>query len=579
MAIADDFTVATNGDIRHVANTNHYTVLELHRFLQDLLDNPQATSGSNDFADITTSTLSDRKTDNIIELLNGANIDDDAAEYFYGGSIQNTDGTLYSGLQVLGAVSNTSTQLVVVQDNALYTYTTTPASPFWGTQATGGYNGDSANGILMRCLIKTSLAGTDIDGKRVRLQARHWGDTYDFFNVTLGSGESVAALGTTPDAQNDTSQATVTAYADVLNSGGTANAPLGGYQTIDLQNGNGAQPYYSQWTYGAQGGGLKALYEYIKDLTGNGTAKTLDSLNGEFFLGVTHEIAYDNQDTTEFFTEQETISWGSGVTAGTGLLLADTEAGVDGGLTGTMWIQLLTGVAPTDGIVLSGATCNADVNGAPVLRTVPKIFLGSYTGSLIGAFGIGVDPNDLAATDRVTDLLNVNQTPPNNQTFTVSGLVSGEDSILVGPNTGSSAFDFAQLTVLAQQTGAAVTSLQMTAAIPTDTPASGTIRVRLTNDILLKIDYSSYATDTFTITSTDFSTTNSHATNKDCMISYIDKVAGATSESFTAVYLSDRNLFVRRRDGGSASPTKTFESDAVFSATGGSSVAARITDA
>ena len=72
-----------------------------------------------------------------------------------------------------------------------------------------------------------------------------------------------------PDAQNDTVQGTVTAYTHVLNSGGTANAPTGGYQNIDLVNGNGAQPYYSQWTYGADtsGDGLKGIYEYIKDLT------------------------------------------------------------------------------------------------------------------------------------------------------------------------------------------------------------------------------------------------------------------------------------------------------------------------
>ena len=579
MAIEVDFTISATGDIRHVANpTNHYTVLELHRWLQDEADKAQAVDTSLDYVDITTATPSDRKTDNIIELLNGFNIDDDAAEQFYGGSILNTDGTLYSGLQVLGSVNNTATQLVVIQDNALYTYTTTPATPFWGTQATGGYNGDAASGILMRCLIKTSLAGTDIDNKSVRLQARHWGDTYDFFTVSLGAGESVAALGTTPDAQNDTAQGTVTVYADVLNSGGTANAPTGGYQTIDLNNGNGAQPYYSQWTFGVQGDGLKALYEYIKDLTGNTTAKTLSGLNGELFLGVTHEIAYDNQDSTEFFTEEETISWGSGATAGTGILLADTEAGVDGGLTGTMWLQLLTGVAPTDGIVLAGATCNADVNGAPVLRTVPKIFLGSYTGSLIGAFGIGVDPNDLTSADRLTDLLNVNQTPPNNQTFTVSGLVSSEDYVLVGPNTGASAFDFAQLTSNIVETGPTVTAFVMSAAIPTDTPSSGTLRILLDNGIHLKVAYSAYTGSTFTITSTDFSTDNSDAT-KAVMISYIDKVAGATSESFTAVYLSSRNLFVRRRDGGSASPTKTYESDAVFSATGGSAVAARITDA
>lgn len=36
MAIGDDFSVAVNGDIRHISGTSTYMVLELHRWLQDL---------------------------------------------------------------------------------------------------------------------------------------------------------------------------------------------------------------------------------------------------------------------------------------------------------------------------------------------------------------------------------------------------------------------------------------------------------------------------------------------------------------------------------------------------------------
>jgi hypothetical protein len=165
MPIADDFSVATNGDIRHVSGTATYTVLELHRFLQDLADDAQASG--NDLVDITTLTPSDRSTDAIITLLNGFNIDDTAAEYLYGGSItQNGGDTVYSGLQVLGAVNNASTQLMVIQDNALYQFTTTPSAPFWGDQSAGGLNGNSTAGILMRCLIKSRVNGHDIDGKK-----------------------------------------------------------------------------------------------------------------------------------------------------------------------------------------------------------------------------------------------------------------------------------------------------------------------------------------------------------------------------------------------------------------------------
>ena len=171
--------------------------------------------------------------------------------------------------------------------------TLAPSAPFWGTQAGGGYNGNATGGVLMRVLIKSRTGGADIDQKQIRVQARHWGDSYDFFNVTLGQGESVAAIGTTPDAQNDTAQGTVDAYSDVLNSGGTASAPTGGYQTIDLNNGDGAQPYYSKWTYGAQSDGLKALWEYGKNLSRTGTTDTIDGIDGGLFLGITHQVAYD----------------------------------------------------------------------------------------------------------------------------------------------------------------------------------------------------------------------------------------------------------------------------------------------
>jgi len=126
MAIADDFSVAVNGDIRHIANTDHYTVLELHRFLQGLADDEEA--GGNDLVDITSLTPSERSTDNIITLINNYNIDDDASEYLYGGSITQAGGdTVYSGLRVLGAVNNTDTQVQIVQNNDYYN-TTSPWS-------------------------------------------------------------------------------------------------------------------------------------------------------------------------------------------------------------------------------------------------------------------------------------------------------------------------------------------------------------------------------------------------------------------------------------------------------------------
>lgn len=653
---ATDVSVAVNGNIRWTGGaTPNYTVLELHRYLQDLADDQQASG--DDLVDITSDTPSVRSTDNIITLNSPYNIDDTMAEHLFAGSITQANGdTVYSGLQVLGAVNTAATQLMVIQDGDLYQFTTTDTAPFWGTQATGGYNGNAAAGVLMRVMIKTRENGADFDGKRVRVQARHWGDTYDFFNVTLGTGESVAAIGTTPDGQNTTAQGTVTLYADVLNSGGTANAPTGGYQTIDLGNGNGAQPYYSQWTYGLQGDGLKALWEYTKDLSGTGSTKTIDGIIGEFFLGITHEIDYDGQ--TVNFTEREVVSWGTKVfydtlvsgpftpgnvvtigsngasgrvlwddgvdellialddtsitlldndvitefpgvsqvatsttaainvaggaivdndqQGGAGILLADNDAGA----TGTMWIQLQAGVAPVNNLPLHGATTGlALTNLAPTSRTVPKIFTGSYTGSYIGAFGVGIESADLTATDTIQDLLAVTQTPPNNVTFTVTGLVSGEDYVLVGPRAAG-ILQKDQDTHTALLTDNVTTSVIMTTAIPTDTPASGTIRVEDNNGVFTRQPYTSYTGSTYTLTAAYQGSDNANAAAlTDVFISYIDKLATGASEAFTSIFLSTRDLFVRIRDGG-ATPIVTFESNAAqLTSTGGTIAAIRNSDA
>lgn len=575
MAIGDDWSVDSSGNIRHISGTTKYSGLQIYRWLMDLADDPQASG--NDNVDITSFTPAERSTDEIFTFLDYSgvggptyNISDDDIPFIYGCSITQEGGdTQYSGLKVLGAVNNSNTQLVVIQNNQLYQYTTTPSAPFWGDQSTGGYNGDAASGILMQIMLKSRVSGVDIDGKRIRVQARHWGDTYDFFNVTLGQGVAVAAIGTTPDAQNDTSQGTVTAYTHVTNTEG--------YQTIDLNNGNGAQPYYSQWSYttNTSGDGLKGVWEFIKDLTGNGTSKTIHGVNGELFLGVTHEYNY-NSESGNPFVEDDIITWGSGATAGTGLLLALD----DNGTTGTVWMQLLTGVAPTNGMTVTNEAADGThvLNGAPTLRTVPKIFLGSYTGTLIGAFGIGVAATDLTASDTVQNLLGVTQAPPNNVTFTLSGTVSGEDYVLVGPKDTGDVFKFDQFTTNATYNSAGITSIVVTTSIPSDTPSSGTIRIQLDSGIYRRVEYTSWTGSTFTIASTDFSGANAATAGNNLMISYIDKLADATSVSFTTIFSSPRDLYIRVRDGG-ASPIKTYQSPAVLTSAGGSAVASRITDA
>ena len=625
MAIGDDFSIATNGDIRYTGTTANYTVLELHRWLQGLADD--AAAAGNDLVDITDTTPSERSTDNIITLNSPYNIDDTAAEHLYDGSISQASGaTVYSGLVVVGAVE-ASTQLKIIQNGSLLT-------SYWGT----GLNADAAQNILLRLMIKTRANNVDIDGKRLRVQARELSDTYSEFSVTMGLGNATAAIFTANDLNNQTAAATIATWSDITNTEGL--------NLIDVNADTVNEEYYSQWDRGSRT--LNQLYERTKWIQRRSTSETIHGMNGELFRGVTHSFAYDGEAGTGPATNTD-YAWGLKVdydgesgtfTVGealvfatsnargrlialddngvTGTMIVSIESGTPGdnnvitgqtsaatadvngapvgqatggglarllavdddGTTGNLYVQLLNGTAPANNAILYHSTDAArtvTVDGTPTARTVKPEFIGASTGSaIIGAYGLGIQAADLNASSLLLDLSNTARTPPNNVTFTVAGLVSGEDRVLVGPADGS-ALDLDQFTLNGALTGAAVTAVVVNGSIPADTPTTGTIRILRASGIYSRHAYTSWTASTFTIGSTDFSSDNA-ANGANTFISYIDKLAGATSESFTAVYLSDRALFVRVRDGGST-PIKTFETTGTLGSAGGSATAIRTSDA
>jgi len=89
-------------------------------------------------------------------------------------------------------------------------------------------------------------------------------------------------------------------------------------------------------------------------------------------------------------------------------------------------------------------------------------------------------------------------------------------------------------------------------------------------------NYTSYTGSTFTIDPVDFSTVNA-TTGNNVYISYIDKLATSTTESFTGVFASPRSLFIRVRDGG-LTPIKTFETTGTLGSAGGSTTVIRTSD-
>lgn len=251
-AIADaDVSIDVSGNIRWTgaATTNRHTVLEFIQWLQGKQDDGQA--AGDDILDITVDTPFERSTDQILTLNWPFNIDDTFATHLYDGSVQqaldanNANGTLYSGLEVLGPVE-TGTEYMILQAGK-----TLPS--FWGTgiNAPGG-----ASLVFSRHLVKSRDGASDIDGKRITVLARELGDQYRRFPVTLGTGNAVAAIGNGADIFNTTPDATLAGY-----DGTIVNTE--GFQELNIDGtGVAGQEFYSQWDPATQS--TNDAYEFTK---------------------------------------------------------------------------------------------------------------------------------------------------------------------------------------------------------------------------------------------------------------------------------------------------------------------------
>jgi hypothetical protein len=556
--VAGDWSVdRATGNIRYIgddhggASPSYATVIEFHRWLQDLADD--ASFIGDDELDITDPTPSERATDNFVTLINGYNIDQATSEHIYDGSIVQAGGAdIWDGIVNFG---NPEVQIQIIQNGAVL-------SDDWWNFGGGGLNADANNGISHRFMLKTRTAGTDIDLRRIIGTARRFGFSYSEFIINATSrGNNVLALADATDLNNATASGTVATWTTITNLNQ-------GYVGIDVNNDTVDEFFYSEWNRDIYS--INQFYERMKYLTRDGSAETLYGLSGELFRGITHEVTLTTP-RSGTFNAFEPVSW----SGGTGQMLAinSTTAGT------TMWIQLLTGNPPTNAQLITGttSTATATASGTATARPLSRPFCGVSTGSaLIGAYGFGVEYADLSNADLLLALDNVTYQPPNNVTFTVNGLVVGEDRVLVGPEAGGT-LDLDQFTLNGALTGAAVTAVVINGSIPVDTPNTGTIRILRASGLYSLHAYTSWTGSTFTIASTDFSGDNA-ANGADVFISYLDKLAASTSESFTGVYVSPRSLFIRVRSGTVGTPIKTFETTGTLGAAGGSTTVIRTPD-
>ena len=562
--VATDWSITASGDIRYggpahgVASATYATTIELHRWLQDLADD--ASASGDDLLDITDSTPSERNgTDNNITIYAPYNIDQTAAEHLYDGSIAQAGGDdIWDGFVNYG---NEGINIQVLQNGDYI------ANDFWNNTPNGetesGLNRLISSGISHRFMVKVRTSGVDIDGRRVIGMSRELGKTYSEFKSTTSRGNNTLALVNAIDLNNTTVVGTIEGWT-------IANTE--GYRTMDVDIDTVDEHYYSEYDRGSQS--INDLYEYVKMETAYDRVGTMYGIDGKIFRGITHEVQVDTPTGT--FNAFEEVTWGTGATAGMGQMVAinSTTAAT------AFWMQLITGVVPTDGETITGTTSSATVTMDTNIteRTVSPVVIGASTGSaIIGAYGFGVEALDLSSSDKVFSLEDAATPviPPDYQVTTVGGIIDG-DRVLVGPDGGSTTLQDDQLAVsTAITTGVTSIIMKSTAQetigtgtqFGTDCPAGGgtvtALRVLDDTGVFWRIPYSAVTHGsgiaTFTVSSGD-TTGLTAGVDNDGFLAYIDaEETGADEQiSFTTVYHSGRSLFVRVRDGG-ASPIKTFE--------------------
>jgi hypothetical protein len=533
-----------------------------------LADDAQAGTASGDYMDMTKLTPSSRNgIDQIIQMLNGYTLTETLIEHLYDCSIIMSDGdNIYDGFTL---IASEGCDLQIVQDGAVI------VNDFWNTipdgETTKGLNRDLTKGIAARFLIKVRDSGVDIDLRRVLGQTRVFGYTYSEFLVNGSArGNNVIALNYALDNNNQTLVSTVADWTDIT-------LTTEGYNAIDVDDNGVDEYYYSAWNVNKPTRSINNFYERIKWLQRQGSASTLYGLNGELFRGVTHQIAYSS--LTGTFDDSNPITFSNGSTA---QVLADNG-------TNTMWVQMLTGAPPiaTNTISQTAPDSASATISTMTERTLSFPACGQSTGSaLLGGYGLGIETDDLTNNDKITALDNVTRNPPNNQTFYVSGVVSGEDYVLVGLRNGGGTDINAGQFLLHTGITSGSTSVILKAGVETpgtdtksamDTPQTGTIRVLGDDGVFHRITYTGYTSGAGTITFTGCTGCPTATADNNAYISYIDMLANSTSLSYSATYHSDRNLFGRVRDG-KTTPIKTFEGNGTFGSAGGSISVSRQTD-
>jgi hypothetical protein len=617
--------IAGDGTVNGVVHPRGYTPEELHRLLMDLNDDENI-FGDDDLS-MVDATASDRQTGVQVKLLGNININDAVSQHMYGGSIEQGSGTtqeVYSGLGVNVTSPLASSQPVLISEDGIITdYWVNAYFPnsvagkvrilVKTIEAGVKIDGQRVRGALLEFGELYFFAGTTIgfgevslalvsspDGNNntavgtVATYSPTYVEGYQLLDFLEGSGST--PFGLSVDFDTNTSLETYE-HTKYVQRRGTAETLFGRNAQLftginvnfdyDAETGTIAEDniliYGTEVPFTGGTGTVVAVGDTVQDTTtlARGRVLFVDETTGAGTIIVADPTgSFGN--TNGLTTLRGASEW----TATSGTVVNNAASGQillvaldDNGTTGTIWGQQLTGVVPADDQTLFGATDgdSVDVNGVVSTRTVNSQFVGSYTGSNYNPanFGIAIHPSDAIAGDQFTNLLEASIAPPDNRSGEVTNLIS-LDYVTVYPWDGTSTDvngdaepDFNEMTLSVALTAGVSTTVQTGGATPANTPAAGFLRVERDSDGNLDLlEYTSVNTSTgvFTLGGSTPTAPNNAAISNTVMRAFIDKVATATTESYTATYTTPNNVAITVRRGGSTAPIKTFKTTSSFGA-------------
>lgn len=440
-------------------------------------------------------------------------------------------------------------------------------------------------------LIKVKEASTEIDSGKITVFLRNYpsagdADLYDNFEIDLtAGGRNAVPLATSPDLNNTSSHATVSAYTDIsivfVNATIAHGSVTGTYSEFETVTGSTSL----------------ATGKYIKDATGTMTIGNVDGTfqSGEVITGGTSGATCTTtggmvvaRTTTKNFEQGSSYNYSVIVDCATRplaqvyeyLKYITRENSTSFYTYGTKTASTTLSIDKLAGEQYITPYIDLDTSSNTFSPTKAAPFGTFAGGKFFGSRGVWVQ--DMAEADiqnfQLIDSDNNTRTPPNKQSITISNLLSG-DRISVFRTTAGSIINKSMYTA-ATGNDAGDNTFVVSESIAADTPSSGVIRIVDTSDTTsareTRYTYTSWSGSTFTgispVLDRSYTTTDDTA-----YVPFIDATSTDVSASVTVIYTTDRSILVRVRRY-TATAILPFETTGTFTSSGYSTSAIRTTD-